>query len=150
MNHIDLQQLLERELKGLPTPKAPASLLPRVLIATVQKGPAESYGGWLGWPRGWQVASAAALFALAAVAWMLLPLALPVDLFWRTAPAAPARVTTLMRTAGETATLVRVLWEVLLEPLATYVVVLAVSLALACAVLWTVVERLALGGATQR
>ena len=71
MNHIDLQQLLERELKGLPTPKAPASLLPRVLIATAQKGPAESYGGWLGWPRGWQVASAAALVALAAVAWML-------------------------------------------------------------------------------
>ena len=149
MNHIDLQQLLERELKQLPTPQAPEALLPRVLAATVQPGPARSYGGWLAWPRAWQLVSAASLMALIAGAWMLLPLVAASNV-WLGAPAAPAPITTFVRNAGETATVVRVLWQVLLQPVATYVLVLAISLALACAVLWTAVERLALGGATQR
>ena len=150
MNHIDLQQLLERELKQLPTPRAPESLLPRVLAATVHPGSAKPYGGWLAWPRAWQVVSAAALIALVAGAWMLWPLVGPADFLWRTAPETPAPVITLVRNAGETATVVRVLWQVLVQPVATYILVLAISLALACAVLWTAVERLALGGATYR
>jgi len=150
MNHIDLQQLLERELKQLPTPRAPDALLPRVLAATVLPRPVRSYGGWLAWPRAWQIVSAAALMALVAGGWMVLPLTGASDLFWPGAAAAPAPVTTFVRNAGETATVVRVLWQVLVQPVATYVLVLAISLALACAVLWTAVERLALGGATQR
>ena len=150
MNHTDLQQLLERELKQLPTPRAPDALLPRVLAATVHSGPVRSAGGWLAWPRAWQIVSAAALTALVAGGWMLLPLTGVSDFVWGGDAAAPAQVTTIVRTAGETATIVRVLWQVLLQPVATYVLVLAISLALACAVLWTAVERLALGGATQR
>jgi hypothetical protein len=41
------------------------------------------------------------------------------------------------RRADDAATVVRVLWDVLLQPVATYVSILAISLALACALLWT-------------
>jgi hypothetical protein len=52
--------------------------------------------------------------------------------------------------ADDAVTVVRVLWDVLLQPVATYVSILAISLALACALLWTAVERLAPGGVSQR
>ena len=60
------------------------------------------------------------------------------------------RAASFARNADEAAAVVRVLWEVLLQPVATYVSVLAISLVLACALLWTAVERLAPGGAPQR
>jgi hypothetical protein len=74
----------------------------------------------------------------------------PGDLLWSAAGTTPARVANAGRNAAEAATLVRVFWQVLLQPVATYVSALAISFALACAVLWTAVERLALGGASQR
>ena len=51
--------------------------------------------------------------------------------------------------AGEVATLLRVFWDVMLQPVATYIFVLGVSLALACALAWAALEA-ALGGASQR
>jgi hypothetical protein len=63
--------------------------------------------------------------------------------------APPRPVTEIARTAGETATVMRALWQVLLQPVATYVLVLGVSLAVACAAAWAAFE-VALGGATQR
>jgi len=51
--------------------------------------------------------------------------------------------------AGDVATVVRVLWEVLAQPVASYLFVLGVSLALACALAWAALEA-ALGGASHR
>jgi hypothetical protein len=150
MNHIDLQQLLDRELKRLPGPKAPETLLPRVIALTVHEQRAEARGSWLAWPRAWQLVSAAAAVALLAGAWMLMQIVQPGDLLWSTAGEAPARVAGVSRGAANAATLVRVFWEVLVQPVATYVSALAIFFALACAVLWTAVERLALGGASQQ
>jgi hypothetical protein len=150
MNQFDLQQLVDRELKQLPLPKAPDALLSKVLAVTVQQAPSSSYGAWLAWPRVWQFASTAALVALATGAWMLLQMVHPEALLWRAAGAAPARVSGLVQNASDAATVGRVFWEVLLKPIATYVSALAISFALACALLWTAVERLALGGASER
>jgi hypothetical protein len=150
MTHFDLQELIDRELEQLPGPRAPETLLPRVLAATVQRTPGRSWGAWLIWPRAWQLVSAAALVALVAGAWMLVQLVQPGDLLWSAAGTTPTRVANAGRNAAEAATLVRVFWQVLLQPVATYVSALAISFALACAVLWTAVERLALGGASQR
>jgi hypothetical protein len=150
MNHIDLQQLLDRELKQLPRLKAPDTLLPRVLALTVHEQPADSRGAWLAWPRAWQLVSAAAAVAFIAGAWMLMQIVQPGDLLWSTAGETPSRVAGFGQSAGNAATLVRVFWEVLLQPVAIYVSALAISFALACAVLWTAVERLALGGASQQ
>jgi hypothetical protein len=58
-------------------------------------------------------------------------------------------VATAARTAGDTATVVRVFWEVLVQPIATWVFVVGIALALTCAAAWAALE-FALGGATQR
>lgn len=133
MDPDDLERLLDRELKQLPRLHAPRTLLPRVLAATVAPSVAT---GWLTWPRTWQAGSLAAVTAVAIGVWMFMM-------------APPRPVTEIARTAGETATVMRALWQVLLQPVATYVLVLGVSLAVACAAAWAAFE-VALGGATQR
>lgn len=64
----DLERHVASELRRLPYPSAPATLLPRVLAA-VQAWAARPWyeRAWLTWPVGWQVASVV-LFAVAAVA----------------------------------------------------------------------------------
>jgi hypothetical protein len=150
MNQIDLQQLLDRELKQLPLPRAPEALLSKVLAVTVHQAPADSHSGWLAWPRAWQLASAVALVAVITGAWSLLQLVHPMDLVWRLVGQTPDRVGVVVQGASEASTLVRVFWEVVLKPVAAYLSVVAIAFGLACAVLWTAVERLALGGASER
>lgn len=150
MNHFDLQELMDRELKRLPAPRAPRSLLPRVLAATVQAAPARPQTGWLAWPRSWQVASAAILVAFAAGAWMLWPMVQALDFGARPLVSTPPRVATVVQNAGEGAAVVRILWQVVLQPVATWVAALAIAVTLACGLLWTALERFALGGASQR
>ena len=149
MNPIDLEQLVDAELKRLPGPRAPRTLMPRVLAAAATEHRAKPASGWLMWPRAWQftggVIAAVAFFGiwkLAAFAQPFVSELLPSVGFGRAAVVA--------KNADDAATVVRVLWDVLLQPVATYVSVLAISLALACALLWTAVERLAPGGVSQR
>lgn len=153
MNPVDLQELVDRELKRLPGPRAPRTLLPRVLAATVQRPELPWYrAAWVDWPRAWQAVSVLALLLVAAGTWFAVPAvagllqASP----WTSVSAVPERVATAGRAASETATLVRVFWRVLIEPVAIYLFALALSLSLACALIWTALERLALGGAPQQ
>ena len=135
MDHADhdLDPRLDRELAELPRPRAPQSLLPRVLAATSLRPRAS---GWLTWPRAWQAASLVAMAALVgAAAWL-----------FRTPP---APVTEMAQSAGQAATTVRVLWDVVLEPAATYLAIIGIVLTLICAAAWAALE-LALGGASQR
>jgi hypothetical protein len=44
----------------------------------------------------------------------------------------------------------RVLWQVLLEPAAFWLVALAISLSLACTAIWSALERGAMGGASRQ
>ncbi len=137
MDPADLDRLLDRELKALPRPAAPRTLLPRVIAATLDPvGDASAATGWSTWSRGWQLGSVAALMAVIGVAWLLLP-------------AAPREISDATRTAVETATLVRVFWQVLFGPIAVYIAVLGVALTLACAAAWAAFE-VALGGASHR
>ena len=150
MSPIDLEHLVDAELKQLPTPRAPRTLLPRVLAATAaQEQHAKPASGWAMWPRGWQFAGGVAATVLIVGIWRLVSFAQPYI-----ADVLPFggfdRAASFTRNADEAAAVVRVLWEVLLQPVATYVSVLAISLVLACALLWTAVERLAPGGASQR
>jgi hypothetical protein len=136
MDFGDLDERLDRDLRQLPPPRAPRTLLPRVLAATVNRGTAARATGWFTWPLAWRMASVAALITLAAGAWMFF-----------TAP--PQAVSNAAASAGEVATVARALWDVLLQPVATYLFVLGVSLALACALAWAALE-VALGGAAHR
>jgi hypothetical protein len=153
MNPVDLQELVDRELKRLPGPRAPRSLLPRVLAATVEQPELPWYrSAWVTWPLAWQAVSIAAVALIAAGAWFAVPLVAQLlsSSSWTSVSAVPERMVTVGRTASETATVVRLFWRVLIEPVAVYLFALALSLSLACALIWTALERLALGGAQQQ
>ena len=92
--------------------------------------------GWSTWPASWRAVSAV-LFACAIVAAAI----------FLSAP--PQQLTGAAETAGQVATVARVFWEVLARPVASYLFVLGISLALACALAWAALEA-ALGGASQR
>lgn len=137
MDRADLDRRLDRELNALPRPRAPHTLLPRVMAAAARQAarPAATPTGWSTWPKAWQAAASVAVLAVgAAVAWLL--------------AAPPAPVAEMAQTAGETAALMRVLWDVLLQPAAPYLLVLGVAFALACAAAWAALD-VALGGASQ-
>ena len=137
MDPADLERLLDRELKRLPTPRAPHTLLPRVMEAVSADRPRTvRASGWSTWSPAWQASSVGVLLLMVAtIAWLY--------------SAPPVPVVESTRTAGEVAAVMRVFWDVLLQPVATYIFVLGVSLALCCAAAWAAFE-LALGGASHQ
>ena len=109
----DLERRVDRELRRLPSPLAPDTLLPRVLAAVDAWARRPWYArAWFTWPLGWQIASIAAVALIVYGVWML--------------PPAPPVVTT-------TTSVGRVVWRTLIEPFLTYVAVLVVLMCLACA-----------------
>jgi len=149
MNPIDLEQLVDSELKRLPTPHAPRTLMPRVLAATAARPDAKPVRDWTAWSRAWQFAGGTVAAATLIGLWKLVAFSAP--LLQQLLPGIGfSRAASFTRGADDAATVVRVLWDVVLQPVATYVSILTISFALACALLWTAVERLAPGGASQR
>lgn len=121
MNFDQLESLVSRKLASLPGPRAPATLLPRILDEL--EGTRRSTTHQRPWDASRRMWQAASLAALAVLAWL--------------ASAAPVR-----EASGEAAALVgaaRVLWEVFLEPNAVYFAtaagVLGATSALFCAAL---------------
>jgi len=113
MPFADLEQKIDRELRRLPAPRAPHTLLPRVLAAVEAWVNRPWYTrAWFTWPLGWQVASVALLALAVAGVWML--------------PPAPASVVGTTN-AG------RVLWRTIVEPFLAYAFVIVVIMCLACA-----------------
>ena len=78
MDPVDQDERLDRALKGLPAPRAPRSLLPRVLAATVDR-PAPAATGWSTWPLGLRVAASVVFLALVAVASMFFAVSMNVS-----------------------------------------------------------------------
>ena len=110
----DLERRVHAELRRLPAPLAPATLLPRVLAAVDAWARRPWYErAWFTWPLGWQIVSAAALALAVYGTWNLPPL--------------PASIVATTNAGG-------VIWRTLIEPLLGYVVGLVVLMCLACAV----------------
>lgn len=136
MDPVDLDARLDRELRDLPQPHAPRTLLPRVLEATAHRESRAAATGWSTWPAVWRAMSAVVFVAAIAGA----------SIFFSSPP---QQLSGAAERAGEVATVARVFWEVLARPVASYLFVLGVSLTLACALAWAALEA-ALGGASQR
>ena len=143
---------LDRELKQLPAPRAPQTLLPRVMAAVALEERKPWYARpWMAWPPLAQAASVVLVGALAAVVWSLWP-NLPQIAAGSGSPMAVATVswvTGVVERATQVSTVVRALWQVLLGPIAIIVLVLTLIVSLACAAAWTAIRRTALGGASQ-
>jgi hypothetical protein len=148
MEPTELERLVDRELRKLPAPRAPRSLLPRVIAAAEQRANRPWYArAWVTWPVAWQVASVALLFALAGGAAMLLP---------RIQDAAAA-LTFVDRIGGDVSARARevevvttaagVVWRALLAPVVPYAFGLVLLMCVACAVFGTVLNHLVFGKA---
>jgi hypothetical protein len=109
----DLEQQVHEQLRRLPAPRAPQTLLPRVLAAVDAWANRPWYSrAWFTWPIGWQAASVALVALCIYGTWLLPPM--------------PASVVATTSAGG-------VIWRTLIEPLLGYVVGLVVLMCLACA-----------------
>lgn len=124
----DRETPLHRELGALPLPRAPRTLLPRVMAAIARPFYTRP---WLTWPALWQTASAIALVAVATATWMLLPQVEP--------------LAELSRTASRASTFVDLVSRALLQPLAVWILTLSAAASLACGALWAALMRLVPG-----
>jgi hypothetical protein len=153
MNPDDLETLAHRELQRLPAPRAPHTLLPRVMAAVQEWSRRPWYSrAWLTWPAGWQAVSIAALVLLVAGGVRLAP---------HVQSAAAGAVSFVQaRVVGDvtdvappvvaTTNSARILWRTLLEPLATYALVVVVLMFLACAVFGMALNYVVIERAEQR
>jgi hypothetical protein len=153
MTPTELDDRLDGELQRLPAPAAPPTLLPRVMEAVEKRAHARWYRrAWVTWPAGWQVVSASGIAALVAGLALALPDAqrAAVDL-WSVVDAhvPTTHAADLLRIGRQVAALMRVSWEVLLQPIAAYVAVLVLAVSLGCTAFWTALNRLAPGGASR-
>ena len=145
----DLEALIGRELRQLPPPRAPHTLLPRVMAA-VQTWTLRPWyeRAWLTWPLGWQAASAAVLILLA----MLLSVAGNTAVAAASTFGAPM-LSEFVDVAERTAVTVNaatVLWRALLEPVVPYVFGLVAMMCLACAAFGAALGHVAIGRSLQR
>ena len=130
----ELERVVDDELRRLPLPSAPRTLLPRVMHAVETASRRPWYlRAWFTWPLWAQGASLAAVALLSYGIWRL-PLALP---------AAPPSVAAAAGTA-------RVIWEALIQPLLPYLGVVMVLMAVACVVFGAALNYVLLERVEQR
>jgi hypothetical protein len=156
----DLQDPLHQALRALPAPRAPRTLLPRVMTAvearaaadaarTVRR-PATTARPWLAWPIEWQVASVAAVVLFSAAAAWIWPgvEAAAGALLSQGRDIVETRVAAVAPGATALAHLGAVVWETFLQPLACFAVVWIVVMSAACAAFAAALERVAFGEAS--
>ena len=150
MDFQDLERLVDRELKRLPAPRAPETLLPRVMLAVRARRAEALAPDWMTWPISWQLASLAAVALIAIGLWRVLPwgfaalgaLLIDPSTAFGTQVASVAEQLQAIIGAG------RVIWRVL-GPVAVYGVGFIAVMMAACAVFGTALGRIAWGGVSR-
>jgi hypothetical protein len=153
MTEFELEKRVERALDALPAPKAPASLMPRVMaaVAAAAEKPVPWYSrAWLQWPREAQLAS----LILVVIAGVGLWREVPVVWTWTLSVVSvnaetPAWWASVLKGFGSVMAVARLPWRVL-EPVALYFGLLALVASLAMAASWYAVSRLFSGGVSAR
>jgi hypothetical protein len=152
MHPDELARLVDRELKRLPAPRAPETLLPRVMTAVRQlPSRTRAVGWWYRWPLAVRGLSAAASVAvLAGVVWVW-P-AMQAHLVAALADSTGTRLggaLDVVRQAAALSTALDVLWRTVLQPICWVLLPLVLLMWAACAAFGAALGRVALGGATQ-
>ena len=148
MDPADLERLIDRGLRSLPAPRAPRSLLPRVMAAAHAAAERPWYSrAWLEWPVGWQFASALVLLAVVAGGSVVVPHIR--DAVETIGFVANVRgdVASSARDVETATTAVRVLWRTLLAPVVPWAFALVTLMCAACAVFGTALNHLVFGRA---
>ena len=136
MRPTDLETLAARELRRMPAPRAPQTLLPRVLAAVQAWSERPWYAReWFTWPIVWQVASVAALIVIVAGGVMVgaMVQAGMQDVASRLMPATLTTARQFTLALDTTINTTRMLWRTVVQPLLPYVAVLVGLMCLMCA-----------------
>ena len=152
MTPADLERLIDRELKRLPGPRAPQTLLPRVMAAVARQALARTPRGWSSWPRRAQAASVAALLLFAIGSHLSGPAigAAAAPALSRGAEAiavVAAPVQEAAATARVLGAAASVIWRLVVEPFAFCALVMLAAMCAACVTFGLLLSRVALGGA---
>ena len=160
MQPAELTAFVDRALEALPAPRAPRTLLPRVLAAVQRWTERPWYQrSWLTWPLAWQTASLAAVACLVLAAALVAPL---VREALRDASASVA-MTRLGQAVGvvdeiergargveATTTAVWTIWRVVLLPFVAYACGVLALMGAACAASIVTIKTFAFGKAISR
>jgi uncharacterized protein YgbK (DUF1537 family) len=140
MHPVDLETLVDRQLRQLPALRAPHTLLPRVLAAVQQWSQRPWYArAWFTWPAAAQIASAATLILIVVGSALLITNAqIAVD---ETSARLLSGVAPLAQRAAVTINAARAVWRALVEPLLVYAFGLVVLMCLACAAFGTALNH---------
>jgi hypothetical protein len=144
---------LHRSLRALPAPKAPDTLLPRVMAAVAAadaRTAAQAPGTWLTWPLAWQAASIAALLMLVTgLVWMAPNASDVIDASIPGAVSAGgAKIAAAIEGFSAAVHVSSIVWSTYMQPLVGYVLVWIVMMSAACAAFGAALGRVALGGAS--
>jgi hypothetical protein len=153
MHPAELEILVDRELRRLPAPRAPLTLLPRVMAAVQEWSRRPWYTrAWFSWPVAWQAVSIAVLTLLVAGAVLLLPgaWAAAADTASSLTGGVRSDVAVMVRRAEMTAAAAQILWRAVFEPLARYAFVLVALMCVACAAFGALLNSVILERAVQR
>jgi hypothetical protein len=150
MRPVDLETRVASDLRRLPSPRAPRTLLPRVLAAVQAWSMRPWYSReWFTWPLGWQVGSIGLLMAMLGGSAIALPVVQAV------ASAATVRVMSgamtnmpqIVRGLELVSDVVLVLWRAVVQPFLTYALVLVGLMCLMCAMCAIALGRAVFGRA---
>ena len=150
MHPIDSETLVSRHLQRLPTPRAPHTLLPRVLAAVQAWSRRPWYAReWFTWPLVWQLVSSALLILILIGGVVALPIVrLAVQSATSTFTSAfLIDAPPLARGLEVTTNMARVLWRALIQPFLPYVLVLVGLMCAACATFAVALNRAVFGRA---
>jgi hypothetical protein len=152
MDPGELERRVDDTLRGLPAPRAPRTLLPRVMAAVEARVNAGGPVGhpWFAWAPMWQAASLAiglVLVAGAAIVWASAGAWLPAVV--------PESVQVTAQRAGAATDVVadfayafQLVWRAVVAPIAKVLLMFTLVLCAACALFAAALGRIALGGAS--
>jgi len=148
----ELERQTDRALKALPSPEAPATLVPNVMraVAAASQKRAPWYSqGWLAWPRAAQLASLAFAALVAIAFWREGPVAWTwIAKTWSTVHA-PEWMSTTLSLGNRVLSLSRLPWH-FFQNVLWYFALLALVASLATVASWQAFTRLISEGASVR
>jgi len=140
VDNADLERQINRELRALPTPRAPRTLLPRIMAAVEESARRPWYSrAWLEWPMSMQLASAVLLIGVVAGGSVLMP--------QLRSASVQSDVADSARDVEVATTAARVLWRTLLAPVVPWAFALLTLMGAACVVFGTALNHLVFGRA---
>lgn len=152
VNQETLAEMVDTELRQLPSPRAPQTLLPRVMAAAERWARRPWYTrAWFTWPLEWQAASVAVFCLIGAGAVMLLP----------SVEGAATRIATVYTAgvAGDavglagraevTMSAVVILWRTILQPFVFYAFAFVALMCVACAAFGAALNHVLFGRTVQ-